>query len=281
MAYAQPPVTGAERAPDAGRPSLSVEKLAKVYEHGGEPLEVIRDVSFDVAAGEMVCIIGPSGCGKTTLLRCMSGLLEPTAGRAVIDGSPVRGPRREAALVFQDYSRSLLPWLSVSGNVELPLRDLGWNKAKRAQAVGDAIEAVGLTRFRGHHPWQLSGGMQQRVALARALAYRPDIFFMDEPFASLDAQTRSELEDQLLGLQAQFGATIVFVTHDIDEAIYLADRVIVLGTRPMVIDKVYDVRLAKPRSQIETKALPEFITLRSALYADMKRLTSGAREKSA
>src|SRR5205085_1230192 len=155
----------------------------------------VGDVSFAVEDRELVCVVGPSGCGKTTLLKCIGGLLQPTRGEVLVAGKRVAGPPEEMALVFQEYSRSLMPWLSVRGNVALPLRHKRLARRERSALVEDALRSVGLAGFMDHYPWQLSGGMQQRVAIARALAYQPAILLMDEPFASVDAQTRGDLED--------------------------------------------------------------------------------------
>jgi NitT/TauT family transport system ATP-binding protein len=250
---------------------LRIESLAKSY---GDT-QAIADVGFEVSEREFVCVVGPSGCGKTTLLKCMSGLLEPTAGRVLLDGKPVAGPPEEMALVFQEYSRSLMPWMSVRSNVTLPLRHKKLDKAERARLVDEAVEAVGLSRFIDRYPWQLSGGMQQRVAIARALAYQPRILLMDEPFASVDAQTRADLEDLILEVRERYDVTIVFVTHDIDESVYLSDRVVVLGPSPTSVREIIDVDLPRPRDQVETKELPEFAHLRAHVYRLIKREEAG------
>ncbi|MFC9353369.1 ABC transporter ATP-binding protein [Arthrobacter sp. NPDC057013] len=244
---------------------INVKNLQKTYGSGSTAHVAVRDVSFEAAVGEFVCIVGPSGCGKTTLLRCLSGLMPPTGGAVNLHGKPISGPPREMGLVFQEYNRSLFPWMSVRRNVELPLRKL-FRGAERAAAVQEALTAVGLQGHEDKYPWQLSGGMQQRVAIARAIAYRPEILLMDEPFASVDAQTRIELEDLLLDLKAKYGITIVFVTHDIDEAVYLADRIVVLSEPPCVVREYLNVPLPRPRSQTETKALPEYSRLRNHVY---------------
>ncbi|MGH9033861.1 MAG: ABC transporter ATP-binding protein, partial [Acidimicrobiia bacterium] len=209
-------------------------------------------------------------CGKTTLLRCMCGLASPSSGTVSFKGRPVQRPRREMALVFQDYGRALMPWMSVRGNVTFPLRRKIRSRAERRVAVERAVEAVGLSDALDAHPWQLSGGMQQRVAIARALAYQPECLLMDEPFGSVDAQTREDLEDLLLRLKAEFGITVAVVTHDIDEAIYLGERVIVLSPSPSRVREVIDVPLGAERSQITTKEDPKFGHLRSVVYQLLK-----------
>ena len=250
---------------------LEITHLAKTYGEGAKATEALRDVSFTVEDGEFVCVVGPSGCGKTTLLKCVSGLLRPTRGDIVLRGNRVTEPPEEMALVFQEYGRSLMPWASVRNNVLLPLRHKPIRRDERGQLVEEALESVGLTRFIDHYPWQLSGGMQQRVAIARALAYQPSILLMDEPFASVDAQTRGELEDLVLQVREEYGITILFVTHDIDESVYLADRVVVLTHSPTEVKEIVQVELGRPRDQIATKELPEFVHLRGHVYRLIKR----------
>jgi NitT/TauT family transport system ATP-binding protein len=233
--------------------------------------EAIREVSFALGDKEFVCVVGPSGCGKTTLLKCVAGLLRPSGGEVLLRGRSVTSPPPELALVFQEYSRSLMPWTSVRNNVLLPLRHKKLSRRDRRALVEEAIGAVGLDRFIDHYPWQLSGGMQQRVAIARALAYQPSILLMDEPFASVDAQTRGDLEDLVLQVRDDFGITILFVTHDIDESVYLSDRIIVLTHAPTEVKAILPVGLPRPRDQIETKELPEFSHLRAHVYRLIKR----------
>jgi NitT/TauT family transport system ATP-binding protein len=242
---------------------LEIKELGKTYGTGARAVHAVGRVSFDVEDGEFVCVVGPSGCGKTTLLKSIAGLLRPSRGDVLLNGKRVTEPPPEMALVFQEYGRSLMPWTSVRNNVLLPLRHKKLSSDERRALVEEAVGAVGLTRFLDHYPWQLSGGMQQRVAIARALAYQPSILLMDEPFASVDAQTRGDLEDLVLRVRHQFGVTIVFVTHDIDESVYLADRVVVLTHSPTEVKEIVGVPLPRPRDQIATKALPEFVDLRA------------------
>src|SRR5919202_5705446 len=222
---------------------LELNGLGKTYGSGARATHAVGNVTFSVDDGELVCVVGPSGCGKTTLLKCVGGLLRPSRGEVVLRGQRVTAPPEEMALVFQEYSRSLMPWTSVRNNVLLPLRHKKLSRSERRGLVEEAVEAVGLTRFIDRYPWQLSGGMQQRVAIARALAYQPSILLMDEPFASVDAQTRGDLEDLVLRVREQYGITILFVTHDIDESVYLSDRVIVLTHSPTVVKEIVPVEL--------------------------------------
>lgn len=237
---------------------LEVAGLGHTYE--GEQRHVaINELGFTVESGQLTCIVGPSGCGKSTLLRMVAGLQRPTSGRVALRGAEIDGVPEDLAVVFQDYGRSLFPWMSVRGNVEFPLR----RGADRRQRAMEALEQVGLADAAKKYPWQLSGGMQQRVAIARALATRPSLLLMDEPFASVDAQTRFELEDLLLSVRRQHGSTILLVTHDIDESIYLGDRVLVLSKAPAELVADLEVPLGAERDQIATRASEGFITLRS------------------
>jgi NitT/TauT family transport system ATP-binding protein len=250
---------------------LEVRHLGKTYGSAARATHAVGDVSLTVESGEFVCVVGPSGCGKTTLLKCIGGLLRPTRGDVFVRGKRVVGPPEEMALVFQEYSRSLMPWASVRNNVLLPLRHKKMSQRDRARLVEESLAAVGLTGVLDRYPWQLSGGMQQRVAIARALAYQPQVLLMDEPFASVDAQTRGDLEDLVLRVREQYGITIVFVTHDIDESVYLSDRVIVLTHSPTEVKEIVAVDLPSPRDQIATKELSEFAHLRAHVYRLIKR----------
>jgi NitT/TauT family transport system ATP-binding protein len=264
-------------ARDGVRLMLETRGIAKVYGSGPKATHALEDVSFAVEDGEFVCVVGPSGCGKTTLLKCIAGLMRPTRGEVLLRGKRVVEPPGELALVFQDYSRSLMPWSTVRNNVLMPLRHKKLSAAQRKELVEESLGSVGLTRFIDHYPWQLSGGMQQRVAIARALAYQPTVLLMDEPFASVDAQTRGDLEDLVLRVREQYGITILFVTHDIDESVYLADRVVVLTHSPTTVKEIVSVDLPQPRDQIATKELPEFVNLRGHVYRLIRReLTSVA-----
>lgn len=243
-------------------PILSLDHVSFAY---GSNV-VLGDIHADVYPGEFMCIVGPSGTGKTTLLQNLAGLRLPTSGQIVFDGERVTGPPARMAVVFQDYSRSLMPWMSALDNVALPLKSAGVGKAERRERAHQALIEVGLDGAEHKYPWQLSGGMQQRVAIARALAYEPAVILMDEPFASVDAQTRAELEDLTLRVRDHLGITVLLVTHDIDEAVYLSDRVLVLSGKPAEVAEIIDVDLGRSRDQIETKAMPAFADLRSRVY---------------
>lgn len=245
---------------------LEVENLSKAYgDH-----QVLGGLDFSVREGEFMCIVGPSGAGKTTLLQCLSGLIEPSGGTVSLRGKTVTEPPAEMAIVFQDYSRSLMPWMSILDNVTLPLRTSVKDKAARKERAMAALTEVGLKDHTHKYPWQLSGGMQQRVAIARALAYSPAIILMDEPFASVDAQTRADLEDLTLKVKEHLGITIALVTHDIDEAVYLADRVLVLGRKPTEVVEMIETHLGGNRDQITTKATREFAELRTRVYQEIR-----------
>jgi NitT/TauT family transport system ATP-binding protein len=250
--------------PDTGVPVMSVEGLAKSYKLDNKSMRhAIADVSLEVFRGEFVCIVGSSGVGKTTLIKCLAGLIKPSKGVIRFEGEPIDGTPRGLGLVFQEYGRSLFPWWTVERNVTLGLRGRRMSRSARKAAAQTALEAVGLHGVGDSYPWQLSGGMQQRVAIARALAYEAELLLMDEPFASVDAQTRYELEDLVLSLNETTGLTVLFVTHDIDEAVYLGDRIVVLGGSPSNVRAVIDVDLPRPRNQHDTKSDPRFTALRT------------------
>ncbi|MFI5622912.1 ABC transporter ATP-binding protein [Nocardioides sp. NPDC051685] len=247
-------------------PVLKVGGLRKIYNEG-KPSErmAIDDITFHVERGEFVCIVGPSGAGKTTLLRCLSGLARPSQGEVEFEGAKLTSVPDQLGVVFQDYARSLYPWFTNLQNVALPLAARGVSKAARVARAEEVLASVGLAASGKHYPWQLSGGMQQRVAIARALSYKPDLLLMDEPFASVDAQTRFDLEDLILRVRDEFGITVVLVTHDIDEAIYLGDRVVALTGSPSRVRECVTVGLGSGRSQVATRASAEFLQLRGHL----------------
>ena len=233
--------------------------LRKVFAgRRGRKIVAIEAISLAVADREFVCIVGASGCGKSTLLRLVAGLEEPTAGSLLLDGQEIAGAGRDRGMVFQQYT--LFPWLTVRGNVEFGLRDLG--RRERLGVARHFLDLVGLRRFEDSYPGELSGGMQQRTAIARALAYKPQILLMDEPFGALDAQTRGLMQDLLLRIWAEEGLTVLFVTHDVDEAVYLSDRIYVLSSHPGRIKEEITVPLVRPR-RYEQQLTSEFLELKS------------------
>jgi NitT/TauT family transport system ATP-binding protein len=255
---------------------LQINGLHKAYDSHGRQVEALRNITFTVDAGQFVCVVGPSGCGKTTLLRCIGGLLPPTAGDVRVGGVQVTGPPDGLAIVFQEYGRSLFPWLRVADNVELPLKAKRLAKPQRHRLVGEALSAVGLTDAGHAYPWQLSGGMQQRVAIARALAFQPTVLLMDEPFAAVDAQTRADLEDLVRTVWHTFGVTLLFVTHDIDEAVYLGQRVVVLSASPTSVLEDLAIDLPDERDQLKTRSDTRFVELRSHVYARIQEAKRSA-----
>jgi NitT/TauT family transport system ATP-binding protein len=250
---------------------LDVRHLRKVYDGHGRVVEAIADLSFSCGAGELLCIVGPSGAGKTTLLKCVAGLIDPTAGAVTLGDVAVHGPPPGMAVVFQDYGRSLFPWLTVERNVALPLVQKKLPRAQVTGLVAAALGEVGLADVHAAYPWQLSGGMQQRVAIARALAYQPRILLMDEPFAAVDAQTRADLEDLTRSLWRRHSATILFVTHDIDEAVYMGQRVLILSSSPTVVLEDLAIDLPAERDQLATRSSPRFAELRARVYQQIQR----------
>ena len=250
---------------------LKVQSLRKVYDGHGRQVEALRDITFSIKPGEFVCVVGPSGCGKTTILRLIGGLISPTSGEVSVESRPVSGPPDGLAIVFQDYGRSLFPWLRVAANVELPLKAKGLPKAERVALVHESLAAVGLADAATAYPWQLSGGMQQRVAIARAIAFQPRVLLMDEPFAAVDAQTRADLEDLVRSVWQRFGMTLLFVTHDIDESVYLAERVVILSSSPTVVLEDLAIDLPAQRDQLTTRSDPRFVELRGHVYAQVQK----------
>ncbi|HET7277582.1 MAG TPA: ABC transporter ATP-binding protein [Dermatophilaceae bacterium] len=256
-------------------PLLSVRGLQKIYAGSHGDVEAVRDLTFDLRDGELACLVGPSGCGKTTLLKCIAGLLTPTSGEVRLADTPVVGPPKGMAVVFQEYGRSLFPWLTVRDNVDLPLKNARVEGMRRRDLVDQALDAVGLDHATRRYPWQLSGGMQQRVAIARAIAYQPKVLLMDEPFAAVDAQTRADLEDLIRDVWRKLGVTILFVTHDIDESVYLGERVIILSNSPTVIQEDLPVDLPADRDQLETRSARRFAELRGHVYEQIQKAKQG------
>jgi NitT/TauT family transport system ATP-binding protein len=251
---------------------LEVKQLSKVFFEQNDPrkpgLVALYDISLAVRKNEFVSLLGPSGCGKTTLIRIIAGLLPADRGEILVQGHPVTAPGRDRCMVFQQFG--LLPWRTVLSNVEFGLEIEGVGKGERVQAARKYLELVGLKDFEDYFPHQISGGMQQRVGIARALCKRPDILLMDEPFGAVDAQTREQLQEELLKIWAQTDTTVVFVTHSIDEAIYLSDRVVVMQARPGRIKEEIRVDLHRPRWEGDVKADPRFAQLRARLRESLR-----------
>lgn len=231
---------------------------------------ILENIDLEVRKGEFVCVVGPSGCGKTTMLRLLAGLVMPTRGSAWYRGAQLAGPQPDIALVFQDYGKALLPWRTAAGNVGLALEAAGVPRSQRAVRIRALLRKVGLEAHAEKYPREMSGGMQQRVQIARCLAQEPAVLLMDEPFGALDAMTRQGLQDEILSIATLSGATSFFVTHDIEEAIYLADRVIGLLPRPGRIEVSFAIELPRPRDQITTREHPEFLRLRRELLDFVK-----------
>ncbi|MFI7079516.1 ABC transporter ATP-binding protein [Micromonospora sp. NPDC049903] len=250
---------------------LRIDALGKSYRARERTVDALAGVSLTVGDGEFVTVVGPSGCGKTTLLKIVAGLLPASTGEVYLAGQRVTEPPADLGVVFQEYGRSLFAWKTVQQNVELPLRHRGLGRAERRDLVAEALDAVGLAQTARAYPWQLSGGMQQRVAIARAIAYRPRLLLMDEPFSAVDAQTRGDLEDLLATLWRRYAMTVLFVTHDIDEAVYLGQRVVVLGAAPTGVVAEFPVDLPADRDQLGTRSSPRFGELRAQVYARVRR----------
>ena len=247
----------------AAASAVSVRAVSMAFAAGAP---VLSDVSFEVREGEFFCIVGPSGCGKTTLLRLLAGLVNPTAGHIDFYGQPVSGPGRDRAIVFQDYSKALLPWRTVAGNISLSLEACNVPEAQRAGRIDALLAKMNLQRAARQYPGELSGGMQQRVQIARCLAQEPKLLLMDEPFGALDAMTRQTLQDEVARLAAEQKTTVVFITHDLEEAIYLGDRVIAMGSNPGRIVEMVEVGIDRPRSQLLTREDSRFLAHRHRLF---------------
>lgn len=257
---------------NSDQPVISVESVHMEYSTPGGIKKVLNDISFELPRGSFASIVGPSGVGKTTLLRLLTGLMAPTSGAIKFKGTKITTPPKGLSVVLQDYTRSLMPWLTVEKNIALPLKKSGMSKEQISKAIEDVLQEVGLSGNQKNYPWQLSGGMQQRVAIARAIVMKPELLIMDEPFASVDAQTRFDLEDLVLKVRDDFKITTVMVTHDIDEAVYLSDFVIVLYGTPAQVKEIIKVDLPFPRDQISTRGSKKFADLRTKIYGQVRGL---------
>lgn len=257
-----------ERPTSNARAMLDVDQIKKTL--GGIP--IIGGLSLQANAGEFISVVGPSGCGKTTLLMSLAGLLQPDSGSVMFDGRQVTAPPEGLAVIFQDYSRSLLPWRPNLQNVLFGMRRLRDSNANKTRQAADMLAAVGLAGFEKHYPWQISGGMQQRVAIARALASQPHLLLLDEPLAAVDAQTRADVQDLLLKLARQYRQTCLLVTHDVDEAVYMADRVLVLSSRPTRVIRDIVVDLPRNRDQVTTRSMARFLEIREQVLTLIKSM---------
>lgn len=246
---------------------LSIENLEKTFEKDEDTLVAIQDFSLKVRNGEFVCVLGPSGCGKTTLLRIIAGLVEPTGGQILLNGKKIEGSGSDRGMVFQEFA--LFPWRTVRRNIEFGLEIKDISKEERHALSQKYIELVGLSGFENSHPYELSGGMKQRVGIARALANDPSILLMDEPFGALDAQTRNQMQKELLRIWKETGKTVVFITHSVDEAVYLSDRIVVMSPRPGTIADIFDITLPRPRDRADV----EFASLRKSILSEIESMT--------
>ena len=242
--------------------TLEIKNLGKEFETPNGTVTALQDINFKVHKREFVCVIGPSGCGKSTFIRILAGLETPTSGEILLDGNAVHGPGPDRGMVFQGYT--LFPWLTVKKNVMFGLEQAGHGKAVAEEDARQWIDLVGLSKFENSYPHELSGGMKQRVAIARALANQPRILLMDEPYGALDAQTRSKMQSYLMEIWQNIDITILFITHDLDEAIYLADRILVLKAHPGEVQEVIEVSVPQPRSPDQLLS-PEFLATKKRL----------------
>ena len=251
--------------PPAAPPLIVARRLNKTFERAADEhgTDAVRDVDLTIREGEFVCLVGPSGCGKTTLLRIIAGLERPTSGEVELRGRPIDGPGAERGMIFQSFA--LFPWRTVRRNIEFGLEVRRVPRAERRRISGELIDLVGLQGFEAAHPRELSGGMQQRVGLARALANDPAVLLMDEPFGSLDAQTRNIMQTELLKIWERTRKTVIFVTHSVDESVYLADRIVLLTARPASIKGIVEIAIPRPRD----RASPEFAAIRQRVLKDL------------
>ncbi len=252
-----------------GRSKISVRGLSKVFNPlKGNPVVALENVNFDVEEGEFIAIVGPSGCGKSTLLYMIAGFIQPTKGEIIVDGRRINSPGPDRGIVFQEYA--LFPWLTVEGNIKYGLEEKGLDQDEIDEKVSKYIRLMGLEGFEHKYPKELSGGMKQRVAIARTLAYEPEILLMDEPFGALDAQTRELLQEELLRIWEETRKTVLFVTHSVDEAVYLSQRVIIMTCRPGRVKNTVNVRLDKTLSREDVITSREFVETRHKVWVDVR-----------
>ncbi|MEP0772005.1 ABC transporter ATP-binding protein [Trichocoleus sp. ST-U3] len=257
--------------------SVEVKDLSVAFKRRDQygPLLVLESTNFKINPGEFVCLLGPSGCGKSTILNLIAGFLKPTRGQVLVDEQPVERPGADRGFVFQQYS--LLPWKTTFENVEFGLKIQGISRVERTELVNDYLDRVGLYKHRHSYPHQLSGGMQQRASIVRALVNSPSVLLMDEPFAALDAQTRHMMQELLLNIWSDLKSTVIFVTHDIEEAIFLSDRILVMGVRPGHIKETVVVNLDRPR-HIDTMLSPDFVNLNRQVFELIREETLKSME---
>lgn len=243
---------------------IKVENVSRGYTYNGVKMNALENISLTIQQREFICLLGPSGCGKTTLLNLIAGFEKPSSGKITIGGEDVREPSLKRVTIFQNYG--LLPWRTVQKNIELGLESLNMDKKRMNEISREYLDLVGLSGFRKHHPYQLSGGMQQRVAIARALAVDPEILFMDEPFGALDALTRMKMQEEISTIWEKRKKTILFVTHDIDESVYLADRIVMMSPHPGRIKSIINVPLGRKRDRTH----PDFLKIRDKVFMELE-----------
>jgi NitT/TauT family transport system ATP-binding protein len=253
-----------------------IEALGKKYRSQGADMPALIDINLEIEEGEFICLLGPSGCGKSTLLKIIAGLIPASSGRITIDGKPINGPGPERAVVFQDYA--LFPWMTVRDNIEFGLEARKLARSARKEISTKLLRTVGLSDFADRFPHHLSGGMKQRVSIARALAVNPSLLLMDEPFGALDAQTRQTLQDELLRIWREYRKTVIFVTHSIEEAIYLSDRIVVMTARPGRIKEIVTVQEARPRDMTGNDMNLRQREVRAVLNEEIKRAAALEQE---
>ncbi len=267
-----PPTTGKTNPKGA----VNVEGISMTFSRRGQSTQVLDSVNLQIKPGELICLLGPSGCGKSTLLNIIAGFIKPTAGYVMVDQHQVKKPGADRGFVFQQYS--LLPWKTTYQNVEFGLKIKGIPKAERKDMVGEYLNLVGLGKYRNAYPSQLSGGMQQRASIVRALVNSPSVLLMDEPFAALDAQTRHMMQELLLNIWSTLKTTVIFVTHDIEEAVFLGDRIFVMGVQPGLIKAELDIPLVRPR-HVDDMLTPEFTQLNRQVFELIREETLKSMEK--